>query len=118
MAYKLANKTALVIGGSRGIGRAISERLAREGAAVIINYAHNQQAAEAVVETIARSGGKAQAIQADISQAFNIKRLFDEAEGAFGKLHIVFANAATEILFSGNSAFTLTAPCHTRQTRP
>lgn len=98
MAYNLANKTALVIGGSRGIGRAISERLAREGAAVIINYAHNQQAAEAVVETIARSGGKAQAIQADISQSTHIKRLFDEAEQVFGKLHIVFANAATALI--------------------
>lgn len=117
MAHKLENKTALIIGGSRGIGRAISERLAREGAAVIINYAHNQQAAEAVVKTIVRSGGKAQAIQADISQPTHIKRLFDEAEQVFGKLHIVFANTATEILFPGNSAFTLTAFHYTRQTR-
>lgn len=95
MTYHLLNKTALVVGGSRGIGRAISERLGQEGATVVVSYAQNRQAAEAVVETITREGGKAHAVQADISQTDDIKRLFDDAEEAVGKLQIVMANAAT-----------------------
>ena len=98
MAYNLLNKTALVVGGSRGIGRAISERLGHEGATVVVNYAHNRQAAEAVVETIISKGGKAHAVQADISQTDDIKRLFDETEEAVGKLQIVIANAATALI--------------------
>ncbi len=98
MAYNLSNKTALVVGGSRGIGRAICERLGDEGATVVVNYAHNRQAAEAVVETIIGKGGRAHAVQADISQPDAIKRLFDETEEAVGKLQIVVANAAIALI--------------------
>jgi 3-oxoacyl-[acyl-carrier protein] reductase len=94
MSFSLKGKTALVTGGSRGIGRAIAERLASEGAAVIINYARNKQSAQAAVDTITGSGGKAVAIQADVAKPAEIRRLLSEAEKAFGRLDIVVANAA------------------------
>jgi 3-oxoacyl-[acyl-carrier protein] reductase len=93
--YDLGNKVALVTGGSRGIGRAISERLARDGAAVIVNYVAHEQAAREVVDVITKAGGKAHAVRADVSKVSEIARLFDEAEAAFGTLDIVVANAGT-----------------------
>lgn len=95
MTYDLRNKVALVTGGSRGIGRAIAERLARDGAAVIVNYVAHEQAAREVVEAISQAGGKAHAVRADVSKVPEIVRLFDEAEAAFGTLDIVVANAGT-----------------------
>jgi 3-oxoacyl-[acyl-carrier protein] reductase len=94
MPLSLKGKIALVTGGSRGIGRAIAGRLAAEGAAVIINYARNKQSAQAAVDTITGSGGKAVAIQADVAKPAEIRRLLSEAEKAFGRLDIVVANAA------------------------
>jgi 3-oxoacyl-[acyl-carrier protein] reductase len=93
MTFALENKTALVTGSSRGIGRAIAERLAAEGAAVVINYTRNRQHAQDVVAGIVAKGGKAVAIQADVAKSVDARRLFDEAEKAFGKLDIVVANA-------------------------
>jgi 3-oxoacyl-[acyl-carrier protein] reductase len=93
MSLSLAEKTALVTGGSRGIGRAIANRLAADGAAVIVNYARNQQQAQQVVDAILKTGGKAVAIQADVSKPAEVRRLFDEAEKAVGRLKIVVANA-------------------------
>jgi len=93
MSVSLDGKTALVTGGSRGIGRAIAERLAADGAAVVINYARNERRAQKVVNTILTKGGKAVAIQADISKPAEVRRLFDEAEKAVGHLDIVVANA-------------------------
>jgi NAD(P)-dependent dehydrogenase (short-subunit alcohol dehydrogenase family) len=98
MAYDLRKKVAIVTGGSRGIGRAIAERLARDGAAVIVNYLANEQAANEVVKAITGAGGKAQAIRADVSKVSEIVRLFDEAEAAFGQLDIVMANAGTALV--------------------
>ena len=66
MSFALEGKTALVTGASRGIGKAIAERLAAAGAAVVINYTRNEQLAQAVVNTILGKGGKAVAIHADI----------------------------------------------------
>lgn len=94
MTLALEHKTALVTGSSRGIGRAIAERLAAQGAAVVINYTRNRQQAEDVVAGIIANGGKAVAIQADVAKTKEIRRLFDEAEKAFGPLDIVVANAA------------------------
>ncbi|HJQ25500.1 MAG TPA: SDR family oxidoreductase [Blastocatellia bacterium] len=93
MADTLKNKTALVTGSSRGIGRAIAERLAADGAAVVINYTRNAAQAQDVVAGILARGGKAVAIQADVARPADVRRLFDEAEKALGPLDIVVANA-------------------------
>lgn len=94
----LAGRNAIVTGSSRGIGRAIAERLAAAGASVTVNYRENADAARDVVEAITRQGGKAKAVQADIARTADIQRLFDEAETAFGPLDIVVANASTAII--------------------
>jgi len=93
MSVSLTGRTALVTGSSRGIGQAIAERLAADSAAIIINYTRNEQPARAVVNRIVGNGGKAIAIQADISKAADVTRLFSEAEKAMGQLDIVVANA-------------------------
>lgn len=93
MRQLLVGKKALVIGGSRGIGREIAKKLAAEGASVIVNYNHGQDAAEETVQQIQENGGKAIAIGADISVLENISKLFDEAEKAIGRLDIVISNA-------------------------
>jgi 3-oxoacyl-[acyl-carrier protein] reductase len=93
MSVSLEGKTALVTGSSRGIGRAIAERLAADGAAVLINYARNRQLAQEVVDGILARSGKACAIQADVSKPAEVRRLFDEAGKTVGPLDIVVANA-------------------------
>jgi 3-oxoacyl-[acyl-carrier protein] reductase len=98
MSLTLKGKTALVTGGSRGIGRAIGEKLAADGATVIINYARNQQPAQELVSAIVAKGGNAVAIQADVSKPAEVRRLFNEAEKAAGRLDIVVANAGVHIV--------------------
>jgi 3-oxoacyl-[acyl-carrier protein] reductase len=98
MSLPLEGKTALVTGGSRGIGRAIAERLAADGAAIVINYARNEQLAHEVVKAISAKGGKAIGIQADVSKPAEVQRLFSEAEKAIGGLDIVVANAGVHIV--------------------
>jgi 3-oxoacyl-[acyl-carrier protein] reductase len=97
VAFLLKEKAALVTGSSRGIGRAIAERLAADGAAVVINYTRNEQLAQAVVNNILARDGKAIAIQAEISKPAEVQRLFSEAEKAMGRLDIVVANAGVHI---------------------
>jgi 3-oxoacyl-[acyl-carrier protein] reductase len=89
----LKGKFALVTGGSRGIGRAIVERLTREGAAVAVNYTSQAAAAQKLVDEIESAGGKAFAIQADVGRVAEIIRLFDETTARFGKLDILVNNA-------------------------
>jgi len=91
----LNGKIALVTGASKGIGAAIAEHLAAEGASVIVNYASSKTGADAVVARITAKGGKAIAIQANVSQAADIDRLFSETKEAFGKLDILVNNAGT-----------------------
>ena len=91
-------KNALVTGSSRGIGRAIAEGLAKQGATVVINFISDKEAADETVKAITNAGGKAISIQADVSKVTEIKRLFDEAEQALGKLHIVVSNAGTAVI--------------------
>ncbi len=98
MSLSLKEKTALVTGGSRGIGRAVGEKLAAEGATVVINYARNEQLAQEVVKAISAKGGKAIAIRADVSKPAEVRRLFSEAERAVGGLDIVVANAGVHIV--------------------
>jgi 3-oxoacyl-[acyl-carrier protein] reductase len=93
MSLPLDGKSALVTGSSRGIGRAIAERLAADGAAVVINYAHSKQLADEAVKAILERGGKAIAIPADVAKPAEVRRLFDEAESKVGGLDIVVANA-------------------------
>jgi 3-oxoacyl-[acyl-carrier protein] reductase len=93
MSISLKGKSALVTGSSRGIGRAIAERLAADGAAVAINYARNRQLAQEVMDGILARGGKAVAIQADVSKPAEVRRLFSEAVKVVGPLDIVVANA-------------------------
>ena len=89
----LNGKVALVTGASRGIGRAIAERLGRDGAAVAVNYASNAGEAQKVVAQIEAEGGKVVAIQADVGRVSEIVRLFDETIARFGKLDILVNNA-------------------------
>lgn len=97
MSLPLEGKSALITGGSRGIGRAIAERLAADGAAVVINYARNKERAQEVVSAILAKGGKALAVQADVSKPAQVRRLFSEAEKVVGPLDIVVANAGVHI---------------------
>lgn len=90
---KLQGKIAVVTGASKGIGASIATHLAAEGAAVVVNYASSKEGAERVVAEIARTGGKAVAVQADVSRKAEVERLFTEAEKAFGGIDILVNNA-------------------------
>jgi 3-oxoacyl-[acyl-carrier protein] reductase len=90
---RLQGKIAVVTGASKGIGAAIAEHLAAEGASVIVNYASSKAGADAVVKRITQNEGKAVAVQADLSKPEDIQRLFAEATKAFGKLDILVNNA-------------------------
>jgi 3-oxoacyl-[acyl-carrier protein] reductase len=90
---KLAGQVAVVTGASKGIGAAISEALAAEGASVVVNYSSSRDGAERVVRNISAAGGKAIAVQADVSKEPDIVRLFAETKKAFGKLNILVNNA-------------------------
>ena len=100
MSTSLSGKFAIVTGSSRGIGRAIAERLAADGAAVVVNYVHGEQAAQEVVNAILGRGGQAVAIRADVSLPAEVRRLFAEARSAFGALDIVVANAGVAVIKS------------------
>lgn len=94
---KLANKTAIVTGASRGLGKEIALLLAAHGAAVVINYANNTVEAEKVANSINTAGGRAIAIRSDISDAAAVTRLFDQTIEQFGKVDIVVNNAGIMI---------------------
>ena len=93
MTGRSTGRIALVTGASRGIGRAIALRLAREGVSVVVNYAGNAEAAHRVVADVERSGGKAIAVQADVSKFADVTRLFDVTIEQFGRLDILVNNA-------------------------
>jgi 3-oxoacyl-[acyl-carrier protein] reductase len=82
-------RNAIVTGASGGIGRAVATRLARDGFAVVVNYAGNAGKAEEVVAEITASGGRAIAVQADVASGPDVERLFKEARGAFGPIAVV-----------------------------
>jgi 3-oxoacyl-[acyl-carrier protein] reductase len=87
------SKTALVTGASRGIGRAIALRLARDGFGVAVSYAGRSEEADSVVQEITHAGGDAVALQADISDAGDVEHLFRETLHAFGRIDVVVNSA-------------------------
>jgi 3-oxoacyl-[acyl-carrier protein] reductase len=93
MLLDLSGRVAIVTGGSRGIGRAIAERLAGSGAAVVVNYRGNAAAAEATVATITAAGGTAIAIQGDVSQPEDVEHLVKTTLERFGRIDILVNNA-------------------------
>ena len=89
----LQGKVALITGSSKGIGAAIAQRLAAGGASVVINYSRSAAPAEALVQRIQSAGGKAVAVQADLSNPAQIPELISETTKAFGRLDILINNA-------------------------
>jgi|AGTN01.2.fsa_nt_gi Dehydrogenases with different specificities (related to short-chain alcohol dehydrogenases) len=92
-AKRLLGKVVLVTGGSRGIGAAIAQRLAAEGATVAVSYAGNKAAADNVVNEITRDGGKGLAFQANVKSSKETEKLIDEVVKAAGKIDILVNNA-------------------------
>lgn len=90
---KLQTKTALVTGGSKGIGAGIALELAAAGAAVVVNYSSDTNGADAVVREIVANGGQAIAIQGDVSNSSDVRRMLEQATNAFGSLDILVNNA-------------------------
>lgn len=90
---KLKDKVAVVTGASKGIGAAIAKALAAEGAAVVVNYASSKEGADRVVADIAAKGGKAIAVQGDVSKAKDVERIFAETKKQFGSLDVLVNNA-------------------------
>ncbi|MCC7422439.1 MAG: glucose 1-dehydrogenase [Planctomycetaceae bacterium] len=93
MSKKLDGKVAVVTGASKGIGAEIARQLAAEGAAVVVNYSSSKEGADRVVSDIAKSGGKAVAVQANVARPADIPRLFHETKRAFGRVDVLVNNA-------------------------
>lgn len=90
---KLNNQVAVVTGASKGIGAGIAKALAAEGASVVVNYSSSKAGADKVVQEIIARGGKAIAVQADVSKHADVVRLFAEVKKAYGKVNILVNNA-------------------------
>lgn len=87
------SRTAIVPGASRGIGRAVAKRLAKDGFAVVVNYASNVKEAEATSAEIQSAGGQAIAVRADVGNESDVESLFAEAVNAFGTINVVVNNS-------------------------
>ncbi|MET0936600.1 MAG: glucose 1-dehydrogenase [Luteibacter sp.] len=94
---KLQGKVAVVTGASKGIGVGIAKALAAAGATVVVNYASSESDAQAVVAAIASSGGKAMTVQADMSKAVDVTRLFETIRSELGSLDILVNNAGVAV---------------------
>jgi len=90
---KLLNKTAIVTGAGRGVGRAVALAYAREGAHVLVNYASNDAAARQVLDLIEAGGGKGLLFKADVSRKDEVDRMVQAARDAFGRVDILVNNA-------------------------
>jgi 3-oxoacyl-[acyl-carrier protein] reductase len=90
---RLAGKVALVTGGSRGLGRGIAEGFAAEGARLVVNYLKDEKAANAVVDTVRKSGSEAIAVRADIGEVDDVAAMVDTAVKKFGTIDVLVNNA-------------------------
>lgn len=95
-ASRLAHHTAIVTGASSGIGLAIAEAMAAAGCAVAVNYHSHAEPAQELVDRIVEQGGRAIAIQADVSKEADVVRLFDEAARAFGRIDVLVSNSGIQ----------------------
>jgi 3-oxoacyl-[acyl-carrier protein] reductase len=91
---KLINKVAVVTGASKGIGAGIAKALGAAGASVVVNYSSSREGADKTVAEITANGGKAVAIQGDVSKSEDVERLFKETSNAFGEVDVLVNNAA------------------------
>jgi len=94
---KLRDQVAVVTGASKGIGAGIAKALAAEGASVVVNYSSSKAGADKVVAEIVKKGGKAIAVQADVSKQADITRLFAETKKAYGRLDVLVNNAGVYV---------------------
>jgi 3-oxoacyl-[acyl-carrier protein] reductase len=94
---KLKDQVAVVTGASKGIGAGIAKALAAEGASVVVNYSSSKAGADKVVAEIVKKGGKAIAVQGDVSKQADITRLFAETKKAFGRLDVLVNNAGVYV---------------------
>src|SRR4029453_8250689 len=93
MSKRLEGKVAVVTGASKGIGASIAKALADEGASVVVNFSSSKQDADRVVADITGRGGKALAVQGNVSKQADVERLFSETKKAYGRLDILVNNA-------------------------
>jgi 3-oxoacyl-[acyl-carrier protein] reductase len=93
MSKKLAGQVAIVTGASKGIGAEIARELAADGAAVVVNYSSSKAGGDKVVADITSAGGKAVAVQANLAEEADVRRMFAEAKKAFGRVSILVNNA-------------------------
>lgn len=92
----LEGHTAIVTGASSGIGHAVAAGLADAGAAVVVNYRSDEESADELVERITGAGGKAIAVQADVSQEPDVTKLFDAAADTFGRIDVLVSNSGVQ----------------------
>jgi 3-oxoacyl-[acyl-carrier protein] reductase len=97
MNMKLNGKIAVVTGASSGIGAGIAKALGAEGATVVVNYSSSKSGADAVVASIEKAGGKAVAIQADMSKGADVIRMFDTVKAAHGRVDVLVNNAGVAV---------------------
>ncbi|OJV12629.1 MAG: short-chain dehydrogenase [Dyadobacter sp. 50-39] len=102
----LKNKTALITGSARGLGKAIAERYAALGANVVLNYSRDKASADEVESNIKAMGAKVISVRADVSSVADIRHLFEEGKRAFGRIDIVVANAGIEMVETPVTEFT------------